>query len=172
MRALLVSAKRYGRFFRLYSLCIFLSALVAGCGGQNGSSADYRKLRPSAKLAALSFQEDIMLVQFDRIPLPQYPKTYDLSPGDYVFELIFYDTGATNPDVRISTGKLTTLSLTAQPGKLYYIYPSFPESDQWQPEIYEFVRPDDLAAYSEGFWHDLEKGLSIEKIMAKYFLEK
>ena len=172
MQALLFFVRRYGYFFKLFVLCILLPILMTGCGGHAGKSTDYRKLRPSPELAALSLREDLMLVQFDNLPLPQYPKTYDLAPGEYVFEIIFYDTGASTPEVRISTGKLITISLTALPGKLYYIYPSFPESDQWQPEIHEFVRSEDLSAYGDDFWRDLEKGLSIEKIMAKHFQEK
>ena len=164
--------KRYGQ---LLKCCVFFFALMtflAGCGGHTGKSSDYSKLRPSTELAALSLQEDLMLLDFDRISLPKFPKTYDISPGEYVLELIFYDTGASNPEVRISTGKPTTLSLKVQPGRVYYIYPSFPENDQWQPEIHEFVRPDDLSAYSDDFWSDLEKGRGIEKIMATHFHKK
>lgn len=169
MQKFYVTSKSCFRFLKSLAFGFMVVFGIVGCGGHSGQSTDYTKLRPSTELAALSLQQDLMLIDYDRLTLPKYPKTYDLSPGEYVFEMIYYDTGASNPDVKISTGKVTTLSLNAEPGKLYYIYPSFPESDQWQPEIREFVRPDDLAAYSEDFWRDLEKGLSIEQIMAKHF---
>jgi hypothetical protein len=146
--------------------------IITGCGGHNSQPGGYGKLRPSTKLAALSLHQDLMLIDFDRISLPQYPKTYDIAPGNYVFELIYYDTGAVNSEVSISTGQVTTLSLTVVPGKLYYIYPSFPSDNEWQPEVHEFVRPDDLSTYADDFWADLEKGLGIEEIMAKHFQEK
>jgi hypothetical protein len=172
MRKKIVTSGSCAQIIRYLAFGFMVFLVMAGCGGHSGQSRDYTKLRPSAELAALSLQQDLMLIDYDRLTLPKFPKTYDLSPGEYVFEMIFYDTGASNPDVKISTGKVTTLSINAEPGKLYYVYPSFPESDQWQPEIREFVRPDDLAAYSEDFWSDLEKGLSIEQIMAKHFQAK
>ena len=165
----LAPSSRDKLFGRLFILCVIMSAMLTGCGKNTNHSADYSKLRPSTELAALSLQQDLMLIDFDRIPLPEISKTYNIAPGDYEFQLIYYDTGAMNPEVRITTGKLTTLTINMLPGKLYYVYPSFTSADQWQPQVYEFIRPDDLSAYSDDFWSDLEKGTNIEKTLKKHF---
>ena len=159
-------------FITFLAASVIVSLMMVGCGGGSGGYTAGDSLRPSEEEATVTLHQDLMLIDYDRLSLPQYPKTYDISPGEYVLELIFLDTGETNPDVRISTAQFTTVSLNAQPGHLYYIYPSFPCNDKWQPEMSDFVRPEDLSIYPEDFWTDLETGLSIERIREKYFSVK
>lgn len=151
-----------------FGLIILLSLLVSGCAGNDKYNPVDGSLIPSTELAALCLHQDLMLVNFDDIPLPKFSKTYDIQPGEYQLELIFMDTGVQNPDVKISSGQLITLPVSARTGGLYYVYPSFPAADRWEPQVAEFIRPEKLSTYSDEFWKDLEKGADLETIRQKH----
>lgn len=112
-----------------------------------------------------------MMINLNNIPLAEFPRTYDISPGEYALDIFYSDVSEAHKTRYITSGRSNTL-LHAQSGHIYFIYPSFPSKRKWELKIVDFDKLDDLSSFSQDFWSDIEDGKRIKERVEQHFKMK
>ena len=90
---------------------------------------------------------------------------YELLPGNYTLCVGYQYRG----DYSSSSSKgCYDLRLDANPGHVYYIYPSFPARNQWKPLAVDFAKEDDYAKFENGVMAYTDNGSDLKPRVEKY----
>ena len=136
--------------------CAFLAISISGCAGQSPRYYFYEgNPRSSDKVATVVLYGHIMMISLNNIPLAEFPRVFDVSPGKYAFDIIYMDTSE-QFNTRTSYSGRSNAMLQAQSGHIYYLYPLISKDKnnvlKWEPKVVDFEKIEDLLSYSKGYW--------------------
>jgi len=90
----------------------------------------------------------------------------EVLPGEY--ELCIGFRSSSTYGTTSSTG-CSSITLDAELGHVYYVYPEFPEHGSWKPVVADFGSDEAFSKFHPGVFSSLDSGDKIKAMVAKYF---
>lgn len=154
-----VSPGRHIRPFARFAFMSLLMFLFAGCVSYPRYYLYDGAPRAQTEVSTVVLQGDLTLASINGIPMATYSKIYDIHPGDYAFDVTYFTSGEVSRYKKVVIrGRVDAFKLNAQPGHIYYLYPSRPDKRTWKLEMTDFANVDDLSKFKPGFWSDAQSG--------------
>ena len=143
--------------FRNIIFIAFISALIAGCSSHGRYYFYNGNPRPATQVAYVGVHSTLTMVNFDAIPIRNKKLTasFDILPGKHTLDFSYGSTSKSYSYTKVSRGVLSGLELNAQPGHIYYIYPSFPTRDTWKPKAIDIAKNEDLSTIPPYVWNSI-----------------
>ncbi|MCK5232868.1 MAG: hypothetical protein KAR13_21525 [Desulfobulbaceae bacterium] len=177
-----ISADRRKYLYGSFLFIIFISILMTGCASHERYYFYNGNPLPASQVAFVGVHSTLTMINFDTIPMRNKKLTasFDILPGEHTLDLAFGSTAKTYSVTTVSKGAIATLKLNTEPGHIYYIYPSFPTRDTWQPKAVDIAKADDLSNIPPYVWdsipvpdeHKKSYILSIRRKFERHFQKK
>jgi hypothetical protein len=117
--------------FRNYLLIAFI-IIISGCSSHRRYYFYNGNPLPEAQVAYMGVHSTLTIINFDTIPMRdnKLSASFDILPGNHTIDLSFSSDSRSYSATTVSSGALSTIELNAQPGHIYYIYPSIHVSER------------------------------------------
>ncbi len=104
--------------------------------------------------------------------LPLYSNVFDLPPGRYTLDVVYNRSYQKSQNTMVHINGKAALKLNAQPGHIYYLYPTFPSEGAWQLGVADFANIDDMSNFNLGARNDRHSGDLLKRIVGKHYKRK
>lgn len=147
-----LSADQRNYMFKNFLFIIYISVLISGCSSHGRYYFYDGNPLPATQVAYVHVHDTLTMINFNTIPMrvKKLTTSFDILPGKHTLDLTFSSMSYSAKTV--SSGTLSTIELNAQPGHIYYIYPSFPTHDSWRPKAIDISKAEDLSTIPPYVW--------------------
>ena len=143
--------------FRNLTLIVLISVLIAGCSSHGRYYFYDGNARPATQVAYVGVHSTLTMINFNAIPMRDKKLTasFDILPGKHILDFYYGSVSKSYSYTTVSKGAVSTLELNALPGHIYYIYPSFPTRETWQPKAIDIANAEDLSTIPPYVWDSI-----------------